>query len=215
VIKIRRPVGGVRIEHRLGNFSSAGIEKSDTDEAQEEGPSFAQRVDEYARGVEAGKTEAAKQFAAEYEERLALERKRADMFVASMVQQFASLHEQWEQLAMQFAFSVAQLILKRETSVNRDVILAQVREAIRRLVGAENVKLRVNPSDEEILRSHRAEMLSVSDSLRDMVIEPDVKIEAGSCIVESDLGNVDARFSTQIKKIEMLLFDQKSLEIEK
>jgi flagellar assembly protein FliH len=213
VIKLRNPVAGVRIEHRFGTLGQTALGRPDTDEDQQDDRSFMPRVDEYARGFEAGKTEAAERLTAEYEDRLALERKRADALVANLYQQFVSLHDRWEQSAMQFAFSVAQVILKREASVDRDVVLPQVREAIRRLVGAENVKIRVNPCDEEILRSRRAEVVSVSDSLRDMVIETDVKIEPGGCIVESDLGNVDARLSTQIKKIEMVLFDQKSLEI--
>jgi flagellar assembly protein FliH len=58
------------------------------------------------------------------------------------------------------------------------------------------------------VREHRAAIASGSDSIRDMVIEADEKVERGGCILESDSGNVDARISTQLKKIEETLLDK-------
>jgi flagellar assembly protein FliH len=74
------------------------------------------------------------------------------------------------------------------------------------------VKLRVHPDDESTLRQRRVEVSSAIDSLREVVIEADDKIERGGCIVESDSGNVDARLSTQLRSIELVLFEQKPPE---
>jgi Flagellar biosynthesis/type III secretory pathway protein len=47
--------------------------------------------------------------------------------------------------------------------------------------------------------------MSHADSVREIVIESDNKVERGGCIIESDLGNIDARLSTQFELIEEAL----------
>ena len=219
IIKLQRAVGSVQIEHSFGHLvctPSPHAGRAGGGELQFGRNDYASGLlpDEYGRGVEAGKAETTKELSAHFEERLVEERARVDAFLDGVRSQILSLHARWEQSVMQFAFSVAQVILKREVSVDREVVLGQVREALRHLVGAEKVKLRVHPDDEEILRHRRADVFSSSDSLRDMVIEADDKIEAGGCIVESELGNVDARLSTQLKGLETRLFEQNPSEVQ-
>ena len=215
VIKLRRGVGHVRIEHSLDNLhrlsttEDGGVGASRQPHGEQP---YVPLVDEYQRGVETGRAEAVRDLELQFQERLSMERNRVDTMLTSVRDQFLQLHGKWEQSVMQFALSLTQLILKREVSLDNEVVLTQVREAVRHLVGVERVKLRVHSRDEEILRQHRPEVLSTSDALRDIVIELDDKVEPGSCIVESDAGNVDARFSTQLNTIELLLLEQKPVK---
>lgn len=219
IIKLQRVVGRVQIEHSFGNLrgmSSSRAAHADSEECQfgRGDDSSKALLDEYHRGIEAGRAEATKELSVHFEGRLGDEHARVEAFLTSVRSQLLALHQQWEQSVMQFAFSVAQLIVKREVSIDKEIVLGQVREALRHLVGAENVKLRVHPRDEEIVRHRRADVFSISDSLRDMIIEADDKIEPGGCIVESELGNVDARLSTQLKSLEARLFEQKTREVQ-
>jgi flagellar assembly protein FliH len=211
IIKLRRTVDRVCIEHSLSNLR--GISSSPDGALGEQNQaglpgSYVPLVDEYHRGFEAGRVEAEKEFNGELDRRLSEERKRVDVLMTSIQSQLLLLHARWEKLVMQLALSVAKVILRREVSVDREIVLGQVREALRHLVGVERVKMRVNPCDEEALRLHRAEVFSVSDALRDMVIEADEKIGPGGCIIESDSGNVDARIEAQLGRLETLLFEQ-------
>jgi flagellar assembly protein FliH len=176
------------------------------------GHGYVPLVDEYQRGVEAGKSEASKELQIRFDGRIAEERKRIAALMTSIRNQIILLQNRWEHSVMKFSLSIAQLVIKQEVTVNREIVLGQVREALRHLVGVEKVKLRVHPDDEEVLRHRRAEVSSASDSLKEMVIEADDKIDRGSCIVESDSGNVDARLSTQLNRIESLLFEQRPTE---
>ena len=219
IIKLQRRVERVHIEHSFGHLKGIGATRTgyaDNEDTRRGRSNQAPEplLGEYDRGVEDGKAEAAKELSTQFEEQRAVDRARVDALLTTIRFRFLSLHHQWEQSVMQFSFAVAQVILKREVSIDKEVVVGQVREALRHLVGAENVKLRVNPRDEEILRHKRADVFSVSDSLRDMVIEADDKIEPGGCIVESELGNVDARLSTQLKSLEARLFEQKSSEVQ-
>ncbi|HCV44136.1 MAG TPA: hypothetical protein DGH68_11680 [Bacteroidetes bacterium] len=169
-------------------------------------------VDEYQRGVEAGKAEATKELQLSYDGQLAEERKRVGMLMANIRNQIMLVQTRWEQSVMQFSLAIARLVIKQEVAASNEVVRGQVREALRHLVGVEKVKLRVHPEDENIIRHCRADVSSASDSLKEMVIEADDKIDRGGCIVESDSGNVDARLSTQLDRIESLLFEQRGAE---
>ena len=214
VIKLPHPVGGIRIEHSLGSVHTALADEPELIEEQivqadaRSSKSYAPLVDEYQRGVEAGNAEAEARFKTEYDKLIAAERARVDGLMASIGHEFSQLHARWEQRVLKFALAVAKAIVKREVSIDHEIVLAQVRESLRHLIGVEKVKLRVNPKDEELLRQHRSAISSAADSLREMVIEADEKIEAGGCILESDLGNVDARLSTQIDQLEAMVLDQ-------
>ena len=217
VIKLRRKVERVHIEHSFSNVRRLDL-TGDTmvgdglHQPIQQGHGYVPLVDEYQRGVEAGRTEASKELEMRFDTRLAEERERIEALMISIRKQIMLLQNRWEQSVMQFAFSIAQLVIKQEVAVNREIVLGQVREALRHLVGVEKVKLRVHPDDEEVLRHRRAEVSSASDSLKEMVIEADDKIDRGGCIVESDSGNVDARLSTQLNRIESLLFEQRPAE---
>ncbi len=99
-------------------------------------------------------------------------------------------------------------ILKREVTLENQVVLGQVHDALRRLTGVESVKLRVSPRDEALVRQERALLMTSSESVRELIIESDEKIEPGGCMLETASGTVDARLSTQLEQIEAALFGQ-------
>ncbi len=128
------------------------------------------------------------------------------VLMENIVRETARFSGDLERDAYRFAIAVAERIVKREIALDESVVLRQMREAIRRIIGAESITMRVHPSDEALVRSHRAAMLSSSDAVREILIEGDETIERGGCILESATGNVDARIGTQMRQIETALF---------
>ena len=122
--------------------------------------------------------------------------------------EFSNLQQRSEEIVIRFTLAVAEQILRREVILDNTVsVIQQIKEGLRRVLGVDHIKVRVNPIDEAMVREHRASVASGSDSLRDMLIEADEKVERGGCILESDSGNVDVRISTQLKKIESALLE--------
>ncbi|MFN3134940.1 MAG: FliH/SctL family protein [Candidatus Kryptonium sp.] len=116
-----------------------------------------------------------------------------------------SLGTKIENFVFSLAIKIAEKIVKREIEKNNDFVLNQVKEAVKRVVGVEKVKLRINPEDEKLIRELKPELLQMLDSTSEVIIETDPGIERGGCVVESELGNVDSRISTQFSLIENLL----------
>ena len=110
-----------------------------------------------------------------------------------------------ENFVLSLAIKIAEKIVKREIEKDNDFILNQVKEAVKRVVGVEKIKLRVNPEDEKLIKELKPELLQMLDSTSEVIVEADPAIERGGCVVESELGNVDSRISTQFSLIENLL----------
>jgi flagellar assembly protein FliH len=161
---------------------------------------------EYRRGYEAGMAAAQKELEQELERQLRVRAESTSKIIVAVQRQLAALFEQLEREAFRFALAVAERIVKREVSTDDDVVIRQLREAVHRVVGSESIKVRVHPADEALLREHRSEVLTSIDSIRELIIEADDKIERGGCIIESTSGNIDARWSTQLKQIDAALF---------
>lgn len=170
---------------------------------------------EYKRGYEDGCKSVEKRMREEFESRVSDERKKTTLKVIVQLEslmgnirkEFSNLQQKSEEIVIRFTLAVAEQILRREVILDNTVVLQQIKEGLRRVLGVDHIKVRVNPVDEAMVRDHRASVASGSDSLRDMLIEADEKVERGGCILESDSGNVDARISTQLKKIEAALLE--------
>jgi len=161
------------------------------------------------RALEEGRAEGRAEAEAEMDKRLAIIRVETDDRIGALMegiaQQVRAFTAALEHDAYAFALAVAGRIVKREVLLDDEVVIRQVREALRRIVGVETVRVRVHPDDEALIRSHRTALLALSDATRDVVIEPDATIERGGCVLESASGNVDARIATQLRQVEHAL----------
>lgn len=162
--------------------------------------------EEFERGRVAGLTEAAAAIGERDEAERAAAVHRLDALLQAMAKETASFAADLEREAYRFAVAVAERIVKREITLDESVVMRQMREAIRRIVGVETITVRVHPDDEALVRSHRPALQSSSDSVREILIEGDESVERGGCILESATGNVDARIGSQLRQIETALF---------
>lgn len=85
---------------------------------------------------------------------------------------------------------------------DRERIVAIVRNALNVVRGQQKVTVRVSPADEEAVLQAMAAMTSGSSGSSFLTVIADVRLEKDSCILESELGVVDASLSTQLKALE-------------
>ncbi len=163
---------------------------------------------EYRRGFDDGVENGSRAGAEAAEHKLAAEQARIGQFLQALHNESSRLTARLEQEAFRFAIAVAGKIVKREVTVDDEIVLRQIQEGIRRVVGVETLKLRINPRDEPMVRNNKTFIMANSQSVRDLVIEPDDKIDPGGCILDTSSGAVDARVFTQLEQIEAALFGQ-------
>lgn len=175
-------------------------------------PVSARADEDYRRGYEEGIIKAEEVMRQTYEALLENEKNRMQKLISSMHDQFVHLHRKSEYIVLKFAIAVAEKIVKRAIMLGSEIVLSQIKDALSRIVGVEQVKIRINPDDAELVRSQKSILQGSSDSIREIAIETDEKIERGSCIIESESGNVDARITSQLTKLEDVLINNISLQ---
>ena len=85
---------------------------------------------------------------------------------------------------------------------DKERIVAIVRNALNVVRGQQKVTVRVAPADEAAVLEAMAGMTAGSSGSSFMTVIADARLERDSCIIESELGVVDASLSTQLKALE-------------
>ena len=164
---------------------------------------------EYSRGFTDGQRAISQKVQADFESSLLAERNKIDATVAALREQLTSLYGTMEGAVVKFAFGVAERIIRREVNLDRTLILGQLRESVRRVLGVERLTIRVHPDDLTLVRENKSVIQANGDAIREILVEGDDGLEPGDCVLESDMGSIDARVSTQLKQIENVLFESK------
>ncbi len=103
---------------------------------------------------------------------------------------------------LRIALKSAEQIIRSEVSLHRDVCLNIVSDAINRVSDREQVIVRVNREDAEYIKKFKDKLSGIVDGIKSFSILEDSQIEPGGCIIETNLGYVDARISTKLHAIE-------------
>ena len=164
---------------------------------------------EYQRGMSEGQRRSEDFLRSELAEKLQAEQQRVERLMSSATEQLSVLYRSSEDAIVKFAFGIAERVIRREVSLDRTMVLEQIKEGVRRVLGVETVKIRVHPGDLPLVREHKGVIQASGDSIREIIVEGDENLEAGDCIIESEMGNIDARIVTQLKQIENVLFESK------
>ena len=97
---------------------------------------------------------------------------------------------------------IARKVIKDEISERKEVVLHNIREALKRVKDRDRIDIRVNFEDLELTAAHKDELIKMIESLRKVNIYEDSRVDRGGCIIETEIGSIDARISTQFKQIE-------------
>ena len=152
-------------------------------------------ADRIRRGsVEEGRAEGKEEAAQKIQEALAT--------VNEAVKERKNIIKDAESEILRLSLRVAEQIIRSEVSLHRDVCLNIVTEAIGRVSDREQIIVRVN---REYWKRYKDRLAGMLDGVKSLSILEDSNIEPGGCIIETNLGFVDARIATKIKSIEEAL----------
>jgi len=106
-----------------------------------------------------------------------------------------------EQEAVELALAIAKKILYHDASINRDVILNIAKAALKKVVDRKKIKIRLAPSDFHYLSENKAQ-LGMEEDFEKVNFEEDQSISVGGCVIETNLGDIDARIESQLQVVE-------------
>ena len=97
---------------------------------------------------------------------------------------------------------IARKVVKVLSENQKDIVIYNTLEALKKLRGRGSITLRVNPEDMDACLNNKENFIREIEKLEELYLVEDYIVERGGCIVESDFGEIDAQISSQLREVE-------------
>ena len=122
-----------------------------------------------------------------------------------VIQQFETIrsesYQNIEKEVVELALTIARKIVCHEVKTNREVVVCVAREALSRVEDPGKVKIKMSPSDLELIQNTKTQLARLQDNIQHVTFEASDNIEQGGCVIETDLGEIDARIDKQFQAV--------------
>jgi flagellar assembly protein FliH len=105
---------------------------------------------------------------------------------------------------------VARKVIINEVTNDRAILAGVVQSAIAGLSARDEVTVRINPDDYQLVTTGREELLLKELLSEHLLIKPDPSVEAGFCLVDTQMGTIDASLDGQLEQIYRSLLEQRA-----
>ena len=102
---------------------------------------------------------------------------------------------------------IARKIIKVISENQRNVIVSNVVQALRKVKAKGDVIIRVNMSDLQLATEHKQDFIKLMESVKSVQIIEDTTVDSGGCIIETDFGEIDARIASQLTELESKILE--------
>jgi len=97
---------------------------------------------------------------------------------------------------------ISRKVIKVISENQRDIIITNVIEALRKVKAKGSVIIRVNLSDLQLATEHKQDFIKQMEGVSSINIVEDSSVDLGGCIIETDFGEIDARIASQLAELE-------------
>ncbi|MEO0815316.1 MAG: FliH/SctL family protein [Myxococcota bacterium] len=143
-----------------------------------------------------------------YEEGKAAASEEVQQLIAAITAKFRKMEAQIEPQLRELAITIARKILGKELEFHPDAVVDIVKQALSdKARQRQEVYLRVNPADYQMIRDHKADLIEVLSRCKEIGIREDPDVERHGVVIETDAGSIDAQLETQLAIFERVLMD--------
>jgi flagellar assembly protein FliH len=126
------------------------------------------------------------------------------------------IHRKIEKEVAQLAVSIAKKIVCHAVNTTPAAVVWVAREALSRVENPGKIKVKLNPADLQFIQDTKSQLSHFIDNVESIRFEAEDSIRSGGCLIETDMGDIDARIETQLQAIEesfQIEFDEPEQEI--
>ena len=159
----------------------AQVEKEATERGQAEG---------HAKGYEEGRAEVARLV------------ESLHAIIAKAIEKRNEIIEEAETQIINLVLLIVKKVIKVISENQKNVVINNVVQALRKLKSRGDVVIRVNLADLELTSEHVKDFMKMVENVKSITVLEDSSVDRGGCIIETDFGQIDARISSQLHEIE-------------
>ena len=162
-----------------------------------------QLKNKFDEGYQLGYDLAQSELKKKYEEKLNEKYSELNSLILSIEEKMKEFENLFAGKVLDFSFFISQKILHREIK-NESIIRNSLSESVKKVLGANSLIIKINPAEIEAISKENEQLLN-SSTFSKISFEPDERVELGGCIIESEIGSVDARITSQLNEIKKIL----------
>lgn len=106
---------------------------------------------------------------------------------------------------------VARKVIIQEITQERSILVGVVQNAIAGLSSRDEITVRINPDDYQLVTSGRDELLHKELLNERLLLKPDPSVASGFCFVDTVMGTIDASLEGQMDQIYRNLLEQRTV----
>jgi len=112
-----------------------------------------------------------------------------------------NISQELEPIVLDLALRIAKKVIKTEIGTNKNIIIENVRTALKSIIDREQVTICVHPEDHATLEHFRPELVREFHGMEDVTFTAKDTIVRGGCHIQTQRGELDATMETQIEQI--------------
>ena len=112
-----------------------------------------------------------------------------------------------EQQIVELVLLMSRKVVKIMSDNQKQVVMANVLQALKKVKGRGDVTLRVNLEDVKLTTEHISDFIHQVENIKGITVIEDSSVDKGGCIVETDFGAIDARISSQLTELETKILE--------
>lgn len=107
-----------------------------------------------------------------------------------------------EQQIVELVILMTRKVVKLISENQKQVVTANVLQALKKVKGRGKVRIRVNMADVKLTTEHAQDFVKQIENVEGVSVLEDSSVDKGGCIVETDFGAIDARIASQLGELE-------------
>jgi flagellar assembly protein FliH len=127
---------------------------------------------------------------------------RLHIILNAAIDKRKSIVENTERQLLDLILIIARKVVKVISESEKEVVVENIHEALKKVKGEKEIIIRVNLKDLNLVTKHKKRFITLVEGLAGVTIEEDSRVDPGGCIIETSLGDIDARIATQLSVIE-------------
>lgn len=97
---------------------------------------------------------------------------------------------------------VSRKVVKVISENQKNVVINNIVQALRKLKSRGDVAIRVNLADLDLTTEHVKDFMRMAENVKSITVLEDSSVDKGGAVIETDFGQIDARISSQLREIE-------------
>ena len=112
-----------------------------------------------------------------------------------------------EQEIIDLVLLISRKVIKVISENQRNVVISNVVQALRKVKGRGNIIIRVNMADVKLTTEHVKDFIKMLEGSKSIQVVEDSTVDPGGCLIETDFGEIDARISSQLAELETKILE--------